>query len=202
MTAARRTIDVAGLPDHAFGHRSILWWGTMGLIAIEGTVFVLLIVSSVYLRGRSFEWPPRTIAPPDLLWGTVNTGLLLLSAVPNQLAKMAAERFDLGRTRLWVAACLVVSVAFHWIRVFEFASLNVWWDQTAYGSTVWLLLGLHTFHILTDALDTLVLFILLLVKPVDACRFVDVSENSFYWYFVVVAWLPIYVVLYLLPRLW
>ena len=32
-------------------------------------------------------------------------------------------------------------------------------------------------------------------------RFVDVSENAFYWYFVVLAWLPIYAVVYLVPRL-
>jgi heme/copper-type cytochrome/quinol oxidase subunit 3 len=31
-------------------------------------------------------------------------------------------------------------------------------------------------------------------------RFVDVSENSFYWYFVVLTWLPIYAVIYLVPR--
>jgi cytochrome c oxidase subunit 3 len=30
---------------------------------------------------------------------------------------------------------------------------------------------------------------------------VDVSENAFYWYFVIAAWVPIYVVLYLVPRI-
>jgi cytochrome c oxidase subunit III len=37
-------INVAPLPRFAFGHRSILWWATMGLIAIEGTMFALVVV--------------------------------------------------------------------------------------------------------------------------------------------------------------
>ena len=40
------------------------------------------------------------------------------------------------------------------MRVFEFAHLNVMWDHDAYGSIVWLLLGLHTTHIVTDFLDS------------------------------------------------
>jgi hypothetical protein len=35
----------------------------------------------------------------------------------------------------------------------------------------------------------------------ESKRFVDVSENCFYWYFVVLSWIPIYAVLYWSPRL-
>ena len=34
-------LDVASLPDHAFGNRSILWWGTLGFMATEGMAFAL-----------------------------------------------------------------------------------------------------------------------------------------------------------------
>jgi cytochrome c oxidase subunit 3 len=34
-----------------------------------------------------------------------------------------------------------------------------------------------------------------------AKRYVDVSENALYWDFVVLWWLPIYAVIYWLPRL-
>jgi heme/copper-type cytochrome/quinol oxidase subunit 3 len=33
-------------------------------------------------------------------------------------------------------------------------ALNVSWDANAYGSVVWLLLGLHTTHLITDTIDT------------------------------------------------
>ena len=44
--------DVSALPDTAFGHRSLMWWGTMGLMVIEGTVFGLAIAMYFYLRLR------------------------------------------------------------------------------------------------------------------------------------------------------
>jgi cytochrome c oxidase subunit III len=194
-------VDVSRLPTYAFGHRSLLWWGTMGFVVIEGTLFALLISSYLYLRARSQTWPLGAY-PPLLLWGTCNLALLLLSAVPNQLAKNAAERLDLRATRRWLVVCLIFGLGFIWVRWQEFQALNVWWDTNAYGSIVWTLLAFHTFHLLTDEADSAVLTALLFIGPLEESRFVDVSESAMYWYFVVAAWLPIYVVLYLAPRLW
>ena len=200
MTPAR-TLDVSDLAPGAFGHRSILWWGTMGIILIEGMAFAVTIGAYFFLRTRSVYWPPPHVMPPDLWWGTLNTVILLASAVPNELAKKAGERVDLGKVRLWMVVCLIFGVAFNAVRWMEFASLNVRWDQYAYGSITWFLLGLHTTHILTDVLDTAVLAVLMFIGPIEEKRFVDVSENSYYWYFVVLAWLPIYGVIYWAPRL-
>jgi heme/copper-type cytochrome/quinol oxidase subunit 3 len=82
------------------------------------------------------------------------------------------------------------------VRVFEFTALNTRWDSDAYGSAVWMLLGLHTTHLLTDFYDTVVLTVLMFTGPLEGKRFVDVSENAGYWYFVVFSWLPIYAVIY------
>lgn len=192
-------LDAAALPTHAFGHRNLMWWGTMGLIAIEGTVFALAIVSYFYLRIHAPKWPPNT-PPPDWLWGTLNTAVLLASLWPNQRLKQAAEAGDLRRMRAGFFWCLAFSVAFLVLRVFEFRHLNVRWDNDAYGSIVWLLLGLHTLHLLTDTYDTGVLAVLMYTGPLEGQRLVDVSENAVYWYFVVASWLPIYAVLYWAPR--
>ena len=199
--SAPRTLDVGALPPGAFGSRSLMWWGTMGIVLIEGTVFALAIGAYFYLRTRMPSWPPDGIAPPDLRWGTVNTIVLLASLIPNELTKRAGEHIDLGGVRIWMLACLAFGVAFNVIRVFEFTHLNVMWDHDAYGSIVWVLLGLHTTHILTDFLDTAVLAVLMFVGPIEERRFIDVEENSVYWYFVVLAWIPIYGVIYWAPRL-
>lgn len=192
-------LDVAELPSFAFGHRSPMWWGTMGMIAIEGTVFVLAIMSYFYLYSHSTSWPMTTPAP-ELLWGTLNTAIMLASYIPNHFAKKAALRLDLSGVRLWLVICMLFSVAFLTVRVFEFTALNVRWDTDAYGSIVWMLLGLHTLHLLTDAVDSLVLTVLMFTGPLEGKRFVDVSENCMYWNFVVGSWLVIYAVLYWSPR--
>jgi cytochrome c oxidase subunit III len=197
---SQAAIDVSPLPEHAFGHRSVLWWATLGMVAIEGTMFALLMMAYLYLKGRNDHWPPGNILPPRLLWGTVNTLILLASTVPNELSKRAAEAFQLRKVQLWLVACMLFGLAFNVVRIFEFMSLNVSFDSNAYGSVVWALLGFHTVHILTDWIDTGVLTVLMITGPIDEHRFVDVSENAMYWYFVVLTWLPIYALIYFAPR--
>ena len=202
MSASSRAValDVGDIPTHGFGHRSLMWWATASMMIIEGMVFAMVIVSYLYLKGRVPHWPPSGPGP-DLRWGTLNTIILLASCLPNALAKKAAERFDLGKVRLWLAVCLVCALAFNGVRALEFTTLNVRWDTNAYGSIVWLALGFHTVHVITDFLDSSVLTALMFVGPVDEHRFVDVSENALYWYFVVITWLPVYAVIYVAPRI-
>jgi cytochrome c oxidase subunit 3 len=200
MNGKSVALDVGGIQTYGFGHRSLLWWATMCMMVIEGMVFAMIVMSYMYLKGRVPHWPPSGL-PPRLFWGTVNTIVLLASCVPNALTKKAAERFDLPRVRLWTAVCIGFAVAFNAIRFVEFGALNVRWDSNAYGSIVWVLLGYHTTHVLTDFLDSSVLAALVFFGPMDEHRFVDVSENSLYWYFVVLTWLPIYAVIYLAPRI-
>ena len=200
MTTRSVALDVSEVQTYGFGHRSLLWWATACMMAIEGMVFAMIVMSYIYLKGRVPHWPP-TGAPPRLLWGTVNTVVLLASCLPNALTKKAAERFDLPRVRLWTAVCIAFAIAFNVIRFVEFGALNVRWDTNAYGSIVWVMLGYHTTHVLTDFLDSSVLAAVVFFGPMDEHRFVDVSENALYWYFVVLTWLPLYALIYFAPRI-
>jgi heme/copper-type cytochrome/quinol oxidase subunit 3 len=205
MSAAETTIDdsidVSGLPDHAFGSRSILWWATVGIIAIEATLFVAAIAAYYYLRGNEESWPPAGVPPPGLFWPTLNTAVLFLSCIPNHFLKKAAENKNLTKIRIWIVVAVLFAVVFTVLRGYEYTGLGGSWDLNAYTSITWTLLSLHSFHIVTDLLDTLVLMVMMFThhgeKPK---RMVDVSENCFYWYFVVLAWIPIYLVVYWSPR--
>lgn len=197
----RQTIDASVLPDHAFGSRSIMWWATMTIIAIESTVFALAIASYFYLQGNEETWPPPDTALPGLLFPTINVCILLVSLWPNEMTKRAAEDMDVAKTRRWIVVAVLFAVAFVVVRGFEYTRLNVSWDSNAYGSATWTLLIFHTIHLVTDLMDSLVLAVLMFTRHGDKPRrFVDVAENSFYWYFVVLSWIPIYVVLYWVPR--
>jgi cytochrome c oxidase subunit I+III len=59
---------------------------------------------------------------------------------------------------------------------------------------------LHTIHLATDVVDTGVLTALMFTGPVTKKRFIDVSENGLYWYFIVLWWIPIYLTVYFAPR--
>jgi heme/copper-type cytochrome/quinol oxidase subunit 3 len=197
--APREDVDARKLPSYAFGARGVMWWGTVGIALIEGTVFALAILMYFYVRTRVDAWPP-SVPPPELMWGTLNIVILLVSGIPNHLAKKAAEGENVHGVRLWLGIGLLFAVAFLVVRAFEFTALNVNWDTNAYGSAVWFLLGLHTLHLITDFYDSAVLLALFWTGPLEGKRFVDVAENALYWWFVVLAWLPIYGVLYWAPR--
>lgn len=198
----RQTIDVSNIADHGFGSRSIMWWATAGMIAIEAAVFVLTIASYFYLQGKEATWPPADTRLPDLRWGTINVAILMASLIPNRFVKKSAEKRELQGVRIGMVVCDLFAVAFVVVRVFEYLHLNVRWDANAYGSVTWTLLSFHTIHLVTDLIDSIVLTALMFTHHgSEARRMVDVSENAFYWYFVVLSWLPIYGCLYWAPRL-
>lgn len=199
--APRVVLDVSELPTYSFGQRSLMWWGQLGYIAIEMSGFGLAIAMYLYLAEKAESWPPG--APlPDLLPGTLLTLVLLVSLIPNHLTLRWSQAQDIGKTRLGLVIMSAFGVIPLVLRCFEFRALNVLWDASAYGSITWLLLGLHTLHIGTDAVDTLVLATLMFTRQgLAGRRFSDVEDNAAYWDFVVISWLPIYFVIYWFPRL-
>jgi len=189
------SLDVSNLPSYGFGTRSLMWWGTVGMCAIEGTAFAFMIVIYFYLRGLSTEWPAGRPAP-DLLWGTVNLGVILASAIPNYYCDRAAIAQDLPRVKFMLLLGVLCGLALCGVRWLEFTALNVRWSDGAYGSVVWMLMGLHTFNLVTDVIDTMVLAAVMYKTPLEGKRYVDIAENSGYWVFIVVTWVPIYAVVY------
>src|SRR4029078_12793374 len=115
-----RTIDARALPPGAFGSRSLNWWGTMGMVLIESTVFALAIGAYFYFVTRMPAWPPDGVAPPDLRWGTMHTVVVLVSLIPNELAKRAGRHLDLRGVRFGTVLCLVFGIAFNSLRVADF----------------------------------------------------------------------------------
>jgi len=192
-------LDVSRLPSYGFGTRSLMWWGNVAMCAIEGTAFAFMIVVYFYLRSLSQTWP-QAAAAPDLLWGTVNLAIILASAVPNYYCDRAAVARDLPKVKLLMILGSLCGLALCGVRALEFTRLNVRWDDSAYGSVIWMLMGLHTFNLVTDVIDTLVLTAVMFKQPLEGKRYVDIAENSGYWVFIVVTWVPIYAVVYWAPR--
>src|SRR5215217_4604131 len=108
MKKGKAVIDVSGLPEFAFGHRGLMWWGVIEFLAIETTMLVICFVSYFYLRDRAAEWPPPPTELPDLLLPTINLLLILGSAAPAYLVERAAKRLDSRKVIFWLA----VSVGF------------------------------------------------------------------------------------------
>jgi heme/copper-type cytochrome/quinol oxidase subunit 3 len=197
----RVTLDLSSLPMHGSGSASVTWWGTLGFMLIEGSGFALTIGIYFYLESLAPEWPIGA-PPPALGPATLLTVILLLSVIPNVLISRWAKRQDLRKVQIGIIVMSVFGIAPVVVRFFEFPALHVSWDSNAYGSIVWVLLGLHTTHLITDLGDTLVLAAVMFTRHgPNKRRFGDIEDNALYWNFVVLAWLPIYACVYWVPRL-
>jgi cytochrome c oxidase subunit III len=192
------TLDISGLPTVVFGNRSLMWWGTWMMAATELTVFGGLALSYFYLRTRSTDWPPGVL-PPYPLYGTLLTLLFLVSLLPNHWIKKASKAGELKKVQTGLVIMVVFGVAALILRAFEFRSLNIRWDANAYGSITWAIMAFHTFHLITDFADTVVLTVLMFTSLVEGKRFMDCYENSDYWYFVIFTWIPLYLIVYWAP---
>jgi heme/copper-type cytochrome/quinol oxidase subunit 3 len=194
--------DVSELPTHAFSYRSLTWWGIIGFMVIEGAFFGLAFAAYFFLMGHEQGWPPEGRQAPNLLWGALFLIIILLSEIPNTMIKKAARERDVPAIRALMPVMIAIGAVLLIVRGFEFNNLNCRWTDDAYSSVIWMLLFLHTTHIITDWGDTIVLWLLMRTDlGWEGRRLVDTDENCLYWRYVWLLWIPVYLMIYWVPRL-
>ncbi len=161
-------------------------------------VFFALIVVNWQLRFSYAQWPPAGVAPFDPLLPSAATLALVLSAL---LARQGRRGLRLGRLGVFVMSwrlSMALGVVFMALILYEFAAVSEAALATQYGVTMRLMTGFHVAHALA------ILAVLLHVYrkagrgsysggPHDSW---PVEGTVKLWYFVTVAWLLFYVVLY------
>lgn len=201
MSPQRTVYDASALPTVVFGKRSLLWWGTLGFMLIEGFTLLLMVASWFYLRTNEFDWPPGRTPNPDLLIPTLNTVLLLSVIVPMWFAGRAARRMD----RMAVAKLLLLSAAItvvvNVLRWWELLAINARWDAHAYGSAAWGVVVLHSTLTIVDVFETGTLGLLFLLGKARRKHYPDVADAADYQFFLSGIWVPLYFVVYWMPRL-
>ena len=103
----RRVVDVSTLAPAAFGHRSILWWGTMGIILIEGMAFALALFVSWASGLSDGPFPNRRTSAFEIRgvpFGNALPGLPCVVFLALLVARVARRRW------VAVAALLLGSV--------------------------------------------------------------------------------------------
>lgn len=196
----RAVVDLRDLSPYSHGSEAPLWWGMLGLVAIEATVFSILIASYFYLRMGVPEWPPGALHPPALLLPTVNTLILVASSGTMYWAERKIKGGDGRGLAVWLTVGLVLAVTFQVLKAIEYAHEDFWWDTNAYGSIVWTMIGFHSAHVTAVILKTLVVDVLAWRGYFNKERRLGVTINGIYWHFVVVVWIPLYLTIYWAPR--
>jgi heme/copper-type cytochrome/quinol oxidase subunit 3 len=195
--SARSDLDVSSLPSYAFGRRDPRWLAIMLLIAIEGSVFGLMLFAYFYVRTRLQVWPPTAPGLRELAYGGAVLAILAASAVTMHFVNKAAYRADLAGATRWLLVTTALSALALVLRGAELSGLPFRWDSNVFGSVFWGSLSLHTLHLLAGNVENALFLALLYKGPLEKKHLVDLEMNGLYWYFVVVSWLPLYAILYL-----
>jgi len=204
----RAVIDISDLPHHQFDTYDPVWWGNNLLLAIETSMFMILIATYFYLRQNFELWPPpvaqltATLRPlPMLSYGTAVTILLVFSCGPMILTDMGARRGSRFVCQVGLIICILCALAATILRGFEFSGVYFRWDSNAYGSVVWFLLGMHMMHLLILTTESVLLTVWIFIREFDMKHRVDIVTVAVYWYWVVAIWIVIYAIVYFTPRL-
>jgi cytochrome c oxidase subunit 3 len=195
----RIVADVADLPTTTFGHRSPMWWGTLGFIVIEGSTLFICVVSYFYIRKNFPTWPPEGVLRPALTAAAVQAALMAISNVPMLMVDKAARRLDLRAVRAGMLIISLLAMVMCVLRVLEFQALNVRWDSNAYGSVAWATVVTHTTLLLLEAVETLVFTAVLFSPSMEQRDLSAASDNAIYWYFMTGVWIPLAAIVYLSP---
>jgi cytochrome c oxidase subunit 3 len=201
MKPLRPAGDLSALPTVTFGSRSLMWWGTLGWMTIEGWTTALLVGSYLYLRQNYTAWPPLRTPYPSLLVPSINLAIMLVSLYPAWKVDRAGKRLDERGVKRWLLIASAVSAPTIVLRWWELWALNTRWDTNAYGSAAWTIVGFHTTLLALDVCDTIGLTMFFHMKKQPMKSYSDASDNTFYWYFTVGIWIPIYLIIYVGPRI-
>ena len=156
-------------------------------------VFVSLIVVNWQLRFRYEAWPPPGVEKLGLLLPTVATVALLISAV---LARHALAAIQTERMSDFLKSWRVVmglGVFFALIMVIEWIGVSF---ESQYGKVFRVMTGFHGTHALVIGGYMLKVFREASAGRFDRGDFWSVEAATKLWYFVTIAWIMFYLVLY------
>lgn len=196
----QRVLDVSALTEGTADSRALIWWGNLGMLAIEGTMFAMAMATYLYLRSTNLDWPPSTVPKPDLLMPTINMVMLLLSCIPAFIIDRSSITKNMLAIRIGHVISIAVGLIFLYIQyAIIVPSLGYKWSDHAYGSVIWVIIGMHTLHMVAATGETALLFIYGLFKPVVKKHLLDFRCTAVYWYFVALVWVPFYFIIFIEP---
>ncbi len=134
---------------------------------------------------------------------SVTSFILLMSSLTMVLALAAIQRADYRRFRIWLLATALFGATFIGGQIFEFTEftrkgLNL--DSNLFGSSFYVLTGLHGAHVTAGIIWLVSLWGLSMQGKLTQADSERVEVAGLYWHFVDVVWIVIFTVIYLVPK--
>ena len=133
----------------------------------------------------------------------VNSIIILLSSASMQWAFFSARKDEIARAKTGLAITLVLGLAFLVGQYYSFGDLvagNTYFggaDANPSGSFVYVLMGVHGFHLITGLIFLAVVLRRALNYQVHSRAMLSIGNATLYWHFLGGLWLYLYLFLLL-----
>ncbi|MDG5501613.1 cytochrome c oxidase subunit 3 [Marinobacter sp. BGYM27] len=149
---------------------------------------------------EAFPAPSGVIDPWHL--PLVNTILLVTSSFTVTVAHHALKKDNRVRLKIWLAATIVLAIAFVAFQAEEYVdaytNLDLTLQSGIYGSTFFMLTGFHGAHVILGTLMLTIMLIRITKGHFTPEKHFGFEAASWYWHFVDVVWLGLFVFVYIL----
>jgi cytochrome c oxidase subunit 3 len=189
-----------GLNPYGVSHQKLGMWL---FIISDSLTFAAILFGYAYLRAASDHWPTPFEFFPSIVVSTMMTFVLLTSSLTMVLAVHNAKLGDRRKTLRWLAATMILGLAFVGLHLNEWRELihhgmtpgsNPWGDPL-FGGTFFTITGLHMVHVVSG-----VIYLGVIARRTvrSRNREDDVEISGLYWHFVDLVWMFVFPLIYLM----
>ncbi len=183
-------------PYTGVSNKKLLMWAFLGS---DIMFFGAFIGAFLVYRNKSLVGP----YPADVLnipITTLSTFVLLMSSLAMVLALYYLKESRTALAKLWLFTVILLGVIFIGFQVFEFNEFvheGLTPRTNLFGTTFFILTGLHGAHVTVGVLWLSVLLYSEFKNVLNKENAIDLEIAGLYWHFVDIVWIVIFTVIYL-----
>ena len=177
--------------------RKLLMWAFLGS---DVMFFGAFIATYLVYRGKSLVGPyPSEVLNIPIT--TVSTFVLLMSSLAMVLALHYVKEGEKNKGTLWILMVVVLGaifMGFQFVEFREFAHLGLTPRTNIFGTTFFILTGIHGAHVTIGVIWMAFLAYSSNNGALRSDNALDLEIAGLYWHFVDIVWIVIFTVIYLI----
>jgi cytochrome c oxidase subunit III len=188
-------VGVAGQKQTSSGVHPLKF--ALWLIIISIIMMFAAFTSAYIVRKEEGNWLEFDL-PGNLIF---NTGILVLSSVFMQLAYFAAKKDNLNQLKIYLSLTLALGIAFlvgQWEAWGDLVNRQIFFggsDANPSGSFLYVLTGVHGFHLVTGLIFVLIVLISSFQFKIHSKNLLRIELCTIYWHFLGGLWVYLYLFL-------
>ncbi|MCB1112723.1 MAG: cytochrome o ubiquinol oxidase subunit III [Chlamydiales bacterium] len=188
------------VPDPHQDAFSMTFFGFWVYLMTDSIIFSVLFLVHALLQNNTFGGPSGKDLF-DLSTTLAETSFLLLSSFTCGLALLAAVKGKVKQIAIWLGATFLCGAGFLALELHEFAGLidaGHSWEQSAFLSSFFTLVGTHGFHVTVGLTWLTVMLGQLYFQGLNVDTFRRLVIFNVFWHFLDLIWVFLFTFVYLL----